>query len=295
MKRLIASLLFLLLPALASHAQQASDQRPVSVYSAMSGFNYSPDAVPEASQAAEPLPEAPYRKKSPILAGAMSLVLPGAGQVYAESYWTAALFATLEAAGWYFVVDQNSRGDDATTRFEQYADQHWSVADYATWLNTWAKTFPGGEQTGQITISDDETRVPWERVNWAEMNEVEMAIPQFSHRLPAHGDQQYFEMIGKYNQYSSGWDDYTSGRDYYSVSPRYLHYSGMRGDANSYYDAADTFVNLIILNHVLAGVEAAWAAARFNKFVELYSHTRLRQSLDGRTQIEPTIGFAMKF
>jgi hypothetical protein len=32
-----------------------------------------------------------------------------------------------------------------------------------------------------------------------------------SHRLPPHGDQQYYEMIGKYHQYSPGWNDFTGG------------------------------------------------------------------------------------
>ena len=34
-----------------------------------------------------------------------------------------------------------------------------------------------------------------------------------SHNLPPHGDQQYYELIGKYHQYSSGWNDFTDGRD----------------------------------------------------------------------------------
>jgi hypothetical protein len=316
MKRLPAMFALILLPAYTTVAQhvsvpQKAEELPVttqyvarpavvpdavaSVYTAFSSYRYPSGTGPLAGAQPDPLPEVPYSRKSPVLAGALSLLIPGAGQVYAESYWTAALFATLEAVGWYVVVDQHAKGDEATTTFERYADDYWSVVNYAEWLNTWATTFPGGEDSKQITISDDATRVPWERVNWAEMNEVEIAIPQFSHKLPPHGDQQYFEMIGKYNQYSSGWVDYSSGRDYYSVSPRFLEYAGLRGDANKHYDNADTFLNLIIINHVLAAAEAAWAAARFNKFVELYSHTRLRNSLDGRLVVEPSVGFAMRF
>src|SRR3990172_2273977 len=39
-------------------------------------------------------------KKSRVLAGVMSLVLPGAGEYYTESYWRAGGFALAEAGLW---------------------------------------------------------------------------------------------------------------------------------------------------------------------------------------------------
>ena len=37
-------------------------------------------------------------KKSPILSGVLSAILPGAGQVYNEDYWIAGIFVAVEAA-----------------------------------------------------------------------------------------------------------------------------------------------------------------------------------------------------
>ncbi len=239
--------------------------------------------------------ESPYSKKSPFLAGLFSLIVPGTGELYAGSYWLAGLFAALEGAGWYFNVSENQRGDDETAVFEAYADQHWSVVRYARWLNENARNFPGGENAVHIDI--DETTpglADWQRVNWEQMHATEMVVPQFSHRLPPYGDQQYYELIGKYNQYSYGWDDKTTG-DYWNPSGNFLYYAGIRGEANDHYNLADTFLNLIILNHVLSAIDAAWAAARFNQFVDLYSHAQLQRLPDGRADLVASARFSIRF
>ena len=41
-------------------------------------------------------------KRSPLMAGAMSLVVPGAGEYYTKSYWRAGGFVLAEAALWVF-------------------------------------------------------------------------------------------------------------------------------------------------------------------------------------------------
>ncbi|MBL0173681.1 MAG: hypothetical protein IPP94_00155 [Ignavibacteria bacterium] len=229
-------------------------------------------------------------RKSPYLAAALSLVIPGAGEVYAGSYWTALLFAGFEATGILLNVSYNRKGDDQTGVFERYADQHWSLVKYAQWLNDNAKTFPGGENTKPITINSDESLPPWERVNWDELHAVESAVPVFSHRLPPHGDQQYYELIGKYNQYSFGWEDKLDG-PYNVISPRFDAYRNMRGEANSFYNTATMWINLVILNHILSAVDAVWATARFNKHVELHSSLRMHMLPGGVAEVAPTATF----
>ncbi len=283
---------------LPSPETQTSSDAPLSLALEMRGYgaDYRPAATPtDFATALRPLaPASPYSKKSPVLAGAFSLVIPGSGELYAGSYWLAGLFAALEGAGWYFNVSQNKLGDDKTAEFEIYADQHWSAVKYAEWLNANAKNFPGGENAVQIDINPDESLPHWQRINWDQMHATEMAIPQFSHKLPPHGDQQYFELIGKYNQYTYGWDDKTDG-DYWFPSDRFLYYAGQRGEANDHYNTADTILNLIILNHVLSAIDAAWAAARFNQFVDLYAHAQLQRLPDGRADLVASAQFSFRF
>lgn len=296
-------LALILLPAFAT-AQSVTDdavpsaEAPLSFSLEMKGYGTAFDASrPGATltDALQPLlPPVTESRRSPVLAAVFSAIIPGTGELYAGSYILAGVFAALEGAGWYFMSDQNRQGDEKTTVYQGYADEHWSVVKYAEWLNANAKDFPGGEDAVTIDINPDVSLPPWQRVNWEQMHTTEMAIPQFSHRLPPHGDQQYFELIGKYDQYSYGWDDKTDGY-YRDVSGNFLFYSGLRGDANSHYDTADLIVNLLILNHVLSAVDAAWAAARFNQYVELHSGAGLERLPDGRPDLAARATFSLRF
>ena len=235
-------------------------------------------------------------RRSPLLAAGMSLLLPGAGEVYSESYLLGGIFLAAEVTGWYFARRYDIKGDDQTALFENYADRHWSAVKYAQWLNENAKNFPGGENAAAIDINPDPTLPHWQRVNWSQMNAVEMMIPVFSHRLPQHGHQQYFELIGKYNQYSFGWDDKSgSYTEYNQISPRFYEYSLMRGKANDFYTVSERLINLVILNHVLSAVDAAWAAARFNKAMELHTRVGVHMLPSGMAAFVPEATFTLRF
>lgn len=266
------------------HAEEETSERaPLSIALEMKGYGPTDADYENAPGTFPARPDLPSRK-SPVLAGILSLAIPGVGEVYAGNYLLAGLFAALEATGWYFAMRENNRGDDATDVYEGYADQNWSVVKYAEWLNANAHLFPGGDKAVHIDINPDASLPPWQRVNWDQMHTTEMAIPQFSHRLPPHGDQQYYELIGKYNQYSYGWNDKNEG-DYWNASSNFLYYSGLRGDANRHYDNASGIINLIIVNHFLSAIDAAWAAARVNKDIEFRSGASLRPLPDGRADL----------
>ncbi len=197
-------------------------------------------------------------KKSPILAGVLSLLIPGAGEIYSEEYLKAGIFLAIEAAVITTAVIYDKKGDDKTTEFQNYADDYtnpnhnWSVVKYAEWINQY--------QNGNITIDPDNSKAPWDRVDWTELNAVESG----SHKLPMHGEQQYYELIGKYPQYSPGWNDFNSS-DYHDVSSNFLYYSSLRGDANDLYSVASTAVIGIYINHFLSALDAVWSTAQFNK------------------------------
>ncbi len=236
-------------------------------------------------------------KKSPFLAGAMSLVVPGAGDIYSENYIMGGVFLIAEAVGWYFNIQQNKKGDDQTAFYKGYADTHWSAVKYAEWLNAYATKFEGGANAPQIPINPDASLMPWERVDWGVLNQVELMIPVFSHRLPAYGAQQYYELIGKYHQYSYGWDDKTTTSDgwsdYRTISRNFEYYSGERGKANDFYNTATTVANLIVVNHILAAANAAWSAARFNKHVDMHAHMEFLNIGNSRIEAVPTATFSI--
>ena len=221
-------------------------------------------------------------RKSPMLSGLFSAIIPGAGQIYNKDYWIAGIFIALEAALITTAVIYDKKGDDQTASFENYADQNWSVVDYAEWLNTY--------QNASIVINPDESLPPWKRVNWSELNEAEVG----SHTLPPHGEQQYYELIGKYHQYSSGWNDYSGGSNIDLISPNFTYYAGERGKANDFYNTASTAVVGIYVNHLLSAAEAVWGATRFNSNLVLNLRVET-QNLAGGVELVPTLKVKFSF
>jgi len=220
-------------------------------------------------------------RKSPLLAGVLSLAVPGSGEFYTKSYWRAGGFILAEAGLWIVYAVYSSKGDQQTTMFQNFADDHWSVVRYAQWiqdnsskLNPDVTSFTGW----RIGTSD----LPaWQQVDWSMLNAIENRIAQlpgngFTHLLPHRPEQQYYELIGKYPQFAAGWDDagvMTPQRILNSdVSQRFLDYSKMRGKANDYYNIATNGSVLLVVNHLLSALDAAWSAAQFNNQLKLEAH-----------------------
>ncbi len=227
-------------------------------------------------------------KKSPWLATAFSVVLPGAGEFYAGSYIKAGIFVAVEAALITTAVIYNNKGNQQTTDFQNYADKNWSVVNYAEWLNNYHSLRNDGIT---IDISSDASLPPWERVNWEQLNAAEVG----SHTLPHHGDQQYYEEIGKYNEYSAGWNDFPGSTDTFPPpTPNMLSYEGMRGHANNLYDVSSKAVAVIFINHFLSALDAYWSTSMFNKEVALKMRVE-RQQYAYQDLLVPTLKLQVNF
>ncbi len=208
-------------------------------------------------------------KKSPILAGVLSFVVPGAGEFYSESYIKTAVFVAIEAAAITVGLIYNKKGDNQTDFFQNYANQNWSVVRYANWTIANAKTINSSIDPTQYKVFDNSGKV-----NWNELNRLENDLSGFySHRLAYFGDQQYYEMIGKYEQFYQGWDDADPTLTSYDEikaklngsSTNFMYYARERGKANDFYDVASKAVVVIVANHFISAIDAAWTASRFNK------------------------------
>lgn len=242
------------------------------------------------------------KMKSPLRAAAYSIVLPGAGEYYAESYWRSAAFLGTEILLWVVYAVYDGKGDRQTSDFERYADQYWSVVRFANWVETHGASLnPNPPPTGIVT-SNDPNLPPWERVDWALLNAWEqhiggVASTGFSHRLPRRPDQQYYELIGKYLQYNMGWDDWDPARvDYLTaMSEKFASYRDMRGRANDLYTIARTAGYLVVVNHLLSAVDAAFAASGFNKSVHVEAHLRPTPRSFNFVEFVPTASLSISF
>jgi hypothetical protein len=224
----------------------------------------------------------------------MSAVVPGSGEIYVGEYLKAAIFLAVEATLITVAVVKNNEGDRLTSEFEAFADEHWSVVDYAEYLRD-HRTELGLPEDCNIDeiINQDESLPPWERItDWAALNHCESP---FSHHLPPYGQQQYYELIGKYPQYSCGWDEFDPATDAFRYVPQIMKdYSIMRGNANDAYNVASTAVIGIYINHLLSAIDAVWSASTYNKNLAVKMRVQNMQ-LANRIEFVPTLNISYNF
>ncbi len=231
------------------------------------------------------------KKKSPVKAGLFSLLVPGAGQFYNGNYIISAIFVVAEASLIAAAVIYNNKGNRKTDEFQNFANQHWSVKTYAQWTLNNLKNLNSSLNASDYHVFDSNGNVVWQ-----ELNRLETDIGDgYSHNLPLPGEQQYYELIGKYPQYSHGWDDSNQNDiDFHILSPRFNYYSGMRGDANDLYNISTKAVVGIYLNHVISALEAAWGASRFNNNLSMKMRIETI-NLAGRSEYVPTMNLKFSF
>ena len=206
-------------------------------------------------------------KKSPVLAALFSLVVPGSGELYAGSYLKSAIFFLVEVSAIAADILWTKRGDELTQDFKNYANEHWSAVRYSEWLNTYSQQL-GAENAPHIDIDPNTAIQPWQRVNFNQINQVEELVPTFSHRLLPFGEQQYYEVIGKYKQFNHGWDQSDPNTAEYltNVPQQMVDYSAMFTKPDeTFYKYASTAAVVLVVNHVLSAIDAAWSTSRYNK------------------------------
>ncbi len=240
-------------------------------------------------------------RKSKWLGGLFSLIVPGAGEVYAGSYLKAAIFVAVEAAAITTAVIYNNKGNKKTQFFQNYADQHWSVSRYAYWTAQHLQTLAPSMSSAEIQKYQSDFPTDTSPVKWSILNQMESAIGSdpaatgYTHQLPPFGEQQYYELIGKYSQYSHGWDTSNeSDPSYTDLPPQFHYYAGLRGDANNLYSISSTAVILIYINHFLSAIDGVWSVDRYNDTIAMNMRVQPVR-LSSRIDFMPTLNLSYNF
>ncbi|NND71719.1 MAG: hypothetical protein HKN43_09070 [Rhodothermales bacterium] len=233
--------------------------------------------------------------RSVPLALGLSIVVPGAGQAYNRQWIKGALMLATDVAlisGYSVWRTRGRNGEDA---FRAVAHADWKPDQYAMWLNDYADflvadhgavvTAPDAVIPSGVDFSNPEnwnvetTVVVTEFFEQIRAIESQMFHPEtgasFSHRLPFFGEQQYYELIGKYFQFAPGWSDYASWKDSngftISIDPERSDGNGEKINVtDSFYDYASDHAHsqtllrrasrvsaFLFVNHVLAAADAA--------------------------------------
>lgn len=239
----------------------------------------------------------PLREKSGY-ALLSSAIIPGSGQAANNKWLRAGLYFVAEAVLVGIHIKSYRDAEAEERRYEQFANNNWSVVNYAKWLVDYH------EQNNLTNEYIDELRnevdgvtaaynpeEDWRKIDIELLRRVERNTPfvyadrgvvnTFSHQMPDYGSQQYYELISKYYQYGAGWNDFGQDRNGNTLDSRYrLNWDGsdmpfnfIRGatlaeDFNDSYRLAGNMVSLIILNHIVSAFDAFLTVKIKNKRLE---------------------------
>lgn len=209
-----------------------------------------------------------------------------------SSWIKGTIFAVCEIGVWTVFLTQNSTGRRYERKFENYADQNWSVDKYLSFLENEVGLPPG--ELGRETTGIDLDKLHTAEKNWA------MRSGAAEHHVFEQGRQQYYEMIYKYpEQFGQGWTDADpslinnnglSGYTPANLTTTMLQYRSFRNKSNSAFATARSMTSLMIANRFLSAIDAAWTIRRNNKKIMASTRVQFRQiAVDGTLKILPSI------
>ena len=236
-------------------------------------------------------------KKNIGKAALFSLIIPGAGELYSGQWIRAIPFFALEVASWAVFATYHAKGNTKTDAFQKYAGwrdtpNNFNVRSYmfAEYQIAQDSTRNGFRPTFHGNFGDVDTPGSYMFL-WNDWNTRYQSLPApFTHDVYTSDQQQFYEMIGKYMlQFGWGWrdthtgdgdaSDWTHPADGVAAdnpatvafdggSPMFFHYRDMRGLANTYYNKGNTAMEVVLANHVLSALDAAFAVRAANKHLE---------------------------
>jgi len=139
----------------------------------------------------------------------MSLVLPGAGEV-AIGYKRGYLMAAADIFAWTQVAKYHNDGADLRDAYYAYADEHYSDALLVDGYSTGHSTSEGFYRDGQGALYFPGYD-PIEDVS--DLDNLPLYVTKEDDR------REYYENLGKWDQFVFGWDDYIRPNDYPGYDP----------------------------------------------------------------------------
>jgi hypothetical protein len=263
--------------------------------------------------------------KSPLVAAGLSLIVPGAGEFYGRDYLRSGIFFGIEAltlSMWYYY---ESEGDDKREEYRAYADRYFDENLYyggllgmtqnykvymesAPWIDAslywnydyfknrdeWEHVTPSNGIPDSLGVHDFLVLSFKDPFNGLVVSQTG-GSSQFTHNLPETKTQQYYEMVGKYHQFSCGWTDFDGyeydenddvvmeskyvknavGENVEVIIPKFKSgifdysengyksarvniYEVMRDETNKAYEMGQNFLMITLVNHVASAFDASY-------------------------------------
>jgi len=234
----------------------------------MQTFNSQDVADDNAEQAPEEIISFPAR---PML---MSLLLPGLGQFYNKApWWKTTLFAGIEVAGFVGWWSLNKKADDIQLEYEEFANVHWSVKDWVANSSAMNEYLFDSDTSYSVYTSTHAIMLMDSSGNF--MSSAVLTNIGYDPFIHPVRDRDFFENIGKYDQFVGGWDDaYINGvanwietekqvgdsTEIILMTDNKSEYLDLRNENNDLLKIAGYATTVIMFNHVLSAIEAVYSA-----------------------------------
>jgi len=212
-------------------------------------------------------------EKSPGRAFLMSAILPGAGEFYAGAKWRALAFASVEVFSWLMYFNRKNKGDQLETDYIAYADDYWKLSQLyqngASGYQMTGLTGQHGDSFGSHSIYLEYEDGEYEG-NAMYLDTALVGWESFilSGELQPVRTRDYYENIGKYDQFSGGWDDFTNfnsvSDSVVSMSDLRDNYLTQRKESNDALKMATNFATVIMFNHLISAFHAQIAAKNYS-------------------------------
>ncbi len=176
-----------------------------------------------------------------------SALVPGLGELSMGYEKRGIGLMVAEAVAWTGYFKNHSEGLDERDAYEAFADAHWSES-------TWIEAFPGICQTPPTSVQDIE--------DCGKDTSGQGIWPGYiPYITKAQDKQHYYENLGKYDWFISGWDDWkgldTESLEYHRETDNRTTYRSMRQASNNSLDDADSFLWLSFAARAFSLAETA--------------------------------------
>jgi hypothetical protein len=194
----------------------------------------------------------------------MSLVLPGSGEVY-RGHKRGYLQIALDIAAWYGAIHHDGKGEDKKAEYFTFADDHWSeekleAAYDASYQDRPDANFDYFYMSGDGLDYFNTAETPLD-----DYTDLPLWVSVIDDR------REYYENLGKWDQFVFGWDDYTDPRTFLGtddINIRNLQdprtsanreaYRDLRQSSNDHFSKRDRYIYASVAFRLFSVLQVAY-------------------------------------
>lgn len=167
----------------------------------------------------------------------LSLLIPGTGEFYAGSKLKGLFFIGLEVGAWFMYSHHKKLSDNWENLYIKMANDNWSRTRWEIW---------------------------WESLSFQDQEQF-LGI-----QLPAKKNRDFYEAIGIYEKFNAGWKnaEWELGVAEVASPSSKKTYMKWRNNSNDALKLSTLATSVVMINHLVSALDAAWSVSRYNKNVK---------------------------